>query len=735
MERTPDPAPPPPAVVFVDDDGDAVEVTPAWMDLTGQPAGAAIGAGWLAAVHGDDRDVLLGTIRRAGATGLPLSHRTQVRNGERRHDVHVDVVPVLGPGSGTGRSALRGSVAVVVRDVTAATRAVAERARLARVVALSNDVIVVSAADGTVELANGPAQLLLGGRRVEAALAPESARRYRDVACPAAQATGVWSGELDMVLTDGLRIPVAATLLADDAPDGPRRTLTLIARDISELKAAQHRLERLATCEPVTGLANRRGLLAHLRHQLGRAARQGGAVGVVAVAVERPLGTPADTHARRVADGLRRSARAEDLVARFDDDRYVVVCADLAAADGPSTPEAPEALLGPVLDRIRRALDAAGAAGTPAGRVRIGTAVVRPEADTAPAATAAAPAAAAAAPAAAPDPDELLARALRALLHPGVDAGADAGADAGVGAPGATDHGAEVAPALVLDIADAIAEGTVGVGFQPIVRLADGAVVGFEAMVRWLHPDRGPVAPGATVAAAAAAGQAGNLARLVLHQAARHAITWAALRPDDAPLVTVNTTAEHLVGTTLADLVAAAVDEQGSAPEMLAVEVDAAATGNFATAFALDVVAEFGARVVVDLAGDPTGDPTPVTVAPGTIGVTVHAVKVPIRPTPDAESVAAWRRHGCVVIATGLESADDVAAAVRAGADLGQGFHLAGVLGPTDAQALLLGRAHLPVVAEPGPDPRPDPRPDPGPDPGPDPRPDRLSRPRPSQEM
>ena len=49
--------------------------------------------------------------------------------------------------------------------------------------------------------------------------------------------------------------------------------------------------------------------------------------------------------------------------------------------------------------------------------------------------------------------------------------------------------------ALEADLRGAIARGELGPFFQPIVRLADGAISGFEALVRWRHPRRGLIMP------------------------------------------------------------------------------------------------------------------------------------------------------------------------------------------------------------------------------------------------
>jgi predicted signal transduction protein with EAL and GGDEF domain len=57
--------------------------------------------------------------------------------------------------------------------------------------------------------------------------------------------------------------------------------------------------------------------------------------------------------------------------------------------------------------------------------------------------------------------------------------------------------------------------------FQPIVRLADGGIVGFEALMRWNHPERGVLAPGAFLQVAEASGNMEALDWQVFEQSMR----------------------------------------------------------------------------------------------------------------------------------------------------------------------------------------------------------------------
>jgi predicted signal transduction protein with EAL and GGDEF domain len=66
----------------------------------------------------------------------------------------------------------------------------------------------------------------------------------------------------------------------------------------------------------------------------------------------------------------------------------------------------------------------------------------------------------------------------------------------------------------------------VNVFFQPIVNLADGLVVGFEALARWSDPEVGPVPPDVFIPLAEERGFIDSLTEVLLKRAARAALQW-----------------------------------------------------------------------------------------------------------------------------------------------------------------------------------------------------------------
>jgi EAL domain-containing protein (putative c-di-GMP-specific phosphodiesterase class I) len=157
------------------------------------------------------------------------------------------------------------------------------------------------------------------------------------------------------------------------------------------------------------------------------------------------------------------------------------------------------------------------------------------------------------------------------------------------------------AAALGRDLDAALARGELRVVYQPIVALADGRVLGAEALLRWTHPTRGEVLPTAFVAAAERSGAIVAIGRFVLWTACRDAAAWRHAT-GDAPFVTVNVSHRQLLDTAFQDDVRDALRDAGLPPAALTLKlVETRARASVATlARALDAVRATGVRVAFD---------------------------------------------------------------------------------------------------------------------------------------
>lgn len=128
---------------------------------------------------------------------------------------------------------------------------------------------------------------------------------------------------------------------------------------------------------------------------------------------------------------------------------------------------------------------------------------------------------------------------------------------------------AEARRQLESDLRAAIGLGQFRLHYQPQVDLTTGRIVGFEALLRWQHPERGLVGPAEFVPLAEEIGLIVPIGGWVLRTACREAAGW----PDRTTCVAVNVAAPQLVRREFADQVHAALVDSGLEPGRLEVEV------------------------------------------------------------------------------------------------------------------------------------------------------------------
>jgi EAL domain-containing protein (putative c-di-GMP-specific phosphodiesterase class I) len=128
------------------------------------------------------------------------------------------------------------------------------------------------------------------------------------------------------------------------------------------------------------------------------------------------------------------------------------------------------------------------------------------------------------------------------------------------------------------DLRRSIERGELRVHYQPVVSLDTGRVVGFEALVRWQHPDRGMIAPGEFIGIAEETGFIDEIGAWVLGQACRQLADWRRRVPGGAGLtVSVNASTRQLADPGFPDKVRAALADSGLAPDGLILETTEAA--------------------------------------------------------------------------------------------------------------------------------------------------------------
>ncbi len=127
---------------------------------------------------------------------------------------------------------------------------------------------------------------------------------------------------------------------------------------------------------------------------------------------------------------------------------------------------------------------------------------------------------------------------------------------------------AQTRHALQADLRHAIDHGELILEFQPILDIVSGDITSAEALVRWLHPQQGRIAPGDFIPIAEESGLILPLGAWVLHQACREAATW-----DGAARVAVNLSPLQFRDPNLLGLIDAALAGSGLPPHRLELEI------------------------------------------------------------------------------------------------------------------------------------------------------------------
>lgn len=135
-------------------------------------------------------------------------------------------------------------------------------------------------------------------------------------------------------------------------------------------------------------------------------------------------------------------------------------------------------------------------------------------------------------------------------------------------------HAASYDLALAQDISHALLTNQFEMHYQPICRLADSKIVGYEALIRWQHPREGMLPPLDFLWLAERTGQVRAIGLWTLERACRD---WPTLRDSivdvEAPFISVNLSASQLTGNGLVDDVRAILVHQNMPPSELKLEL------------------------------------------------------------------------------------------------------------------------------------------------------------------
>ena len=235
---------------------------------------------------------------------------------------------------------------------------------------------------------------------------------------------------------------------------------------------------------------------------------------------------------------------------------------------------------------------------------------------------------------------------------------------------------------LGAELRTALDTGQFQVVYQPIVSLPDARVVSVEALVRWHHPERGPVSPVEFIPVAEHNGLIVELGEWILRTACAQAVAWRREYGDDAPeRMSVNVSARQLAEPGFAALVAETLAWTGLGAHQLTIEVtETAVFGGGQTVQTVQDLHELGIKIALDDFG--TGH--------SSLGL-LQTVPVDILKVDKSfvDTITMAGRHaviataliqvstglGLAAVAEGVETAEQAAELYRLGYRLAQGYH------------------------------------------------------------
>ncbi|MFC4306543.1 EAL domain-containing protein [Cohnella boryungensis] len=273
------------------------------------------------------------------------------------------------------------------------------------------------------------------------------------------------------------------------------------------------------------------------------------------------------------------------------------------------------------------------------------------------------------------DIDQLIADARTALQHGGED---DVQND--------TEQENQQAVAMLrqqriqIDLRAALADNQLGLHYQPQYELNSGKLRGFEALLRWNHPELGKVMPLEVIPIAEQLGIVAQLGEWVLLQSCR---TLLQVAPSPSRLtISVNISGMQMMDESFPERLQAILRDTGISPERLELEVkEAALSGRIETAEKqLMKLRALGVRLALDDFGACSSSMLYVRKLPFQIIKIDHKAKPATQYEEQSEvwgpMIRFMKKHEYGIIAKGLETYEQLAYLKKCQCDYGQGFLL-----------------------------------------------------------
>ena len=543
-----------PSMPWVEDaEGNTLEVSSRWFELTGLPVEGSLGRGWTETIHPDDLEPTERTWQQALRSGEPydVEHRVRVADGSYRWFRSRATAR-----KGENGQILRwyGSVEDIHDRKTAEIALWESEAFASSILDGTKDCIEVIDLNRRLQFMNGTCRKLMEVYGFRVSAGQDWMELWRDdLKAKAAEAfAAAQSGVTTHLTNPGLTLEGRmgfwdVTLSPILGPTGQPDRVLSVSRDITSIKVAQDELERArgaaetaARHDSLTGLLNRPAFHEQLQRQLEQTTSESQTAVLFLdldefKSVNDSLGHPAgDQLLRLAAERLRTCLRGTDIIARFGGDEFAILQTAVGGL------EQVESLAQRIIDGLSEPYLLEGREVVVGVSIGVAVASVQKV-----------------------EANVLLKNADIALYQ-----AKHAGKGVSRFFESGMDEAAEEDQQLRSELHDAVARGEFRVLYQPVVEFETSRVTSFEALVRWQHPRRGLLSPAEFIALAEDTGDIEEIGDWVLREACATAATW----PEEIS-VSVNLSPRQFRGSCLKEAVSQALAASGLPARRLLLEI------------------------------------------------------------------------------------------------------------------------------------------------------------------
>ncbi|MEE2646007.1 MAG: diguanylate cyclase, partial [Actinomycetota bacterium] len=232
----------PTAMIHLRPDASAIQINSQWSVSTGQECESALEFGWMEMLDEESREDFLKDLNDSLKNGSSIRGRLKLKSiSDQTRWVDVSTIPLR-----DSSTTPKGSV-MLLSDISDEMEEARRAKELTRVLEASPDLVAILDPLGrAITWANDAIATHLNTESNEQlldSLDSWSQAQYATVALPTVRSSGTWRGELRLSTSQNKILPISTLLVAHRNEENQIEAISMVARDLSELKAAEQRVE------------------------------------------------------------------------------------------------------------------------------------------------------------------------------------------------------------------------------------------------------------------------------------------------------------------------------------------------------------------------------------------------------------------------------------------------------------------------------------------------------------